>query len=89
MAGGRPQTIGKLENLSLIELIESFANELVTYRMNLSANIGGEEEREQSAIIEESKKITEEYTQRTKALREEVSRRERLYLEYHNSFIGH
>jgi len=66
----------RLEGLSLFELWERVGNELITYRADLSTS--SEEDREQ---------VTEEYMKRTKSLREEVNKRERLYLEYHNSFI--
>jgi hypothetical protein len=66
-----------LESLSLSELMERFVNEIFTYRTNLS-----------TALKQETEQITDEYMQRTKQLREELGRREQLYLERHNEFIG-
>jgi len=67
-----------LESLSLSELMERFVNEIFTYRTNLS-----------TALKQETEQITVEYMQRTKQLREELGKRERFYLECHDSFIGH
>jgi hypothetical protein len=71
-----------LENLSLIELFEKFANELITYRSSLVTENYPDISAEQ---INEHKK--EKYLQKTKELREEINRREQLYLQGHRANI--
>jgi len=65
-----------LEGLSLFELFERVANEVFNHRKKLSAS--SSEGREY---------LEEEYMQKTRPLREEVIRREQLYLEYYRTFI--
>lgn len=73
--GFEPETESqRLQRMKKSELEETFFNEIITYRANLSAGL--RQEREQ---------ITQEYMQRTKLLREEIDKREQLYLEYHHN----
>jgi hypothetical protein len=66
-----------LERLSLFELVEKFANELITYRTDLSKEVP-------KAFREQ---ITREYEERTQSIKSEINRREQLYLEGYRTNI--
>ena len=66
-----------LESLSLSELVETITNEVITYRNILS-----------KVSEKEIDFVTDEYTRRTKPLKEELNKRENLYLLYHQTYIS-
>ncbi len=66
-----------LEELSLFELVEKVVNETLNHRDNLRT----------STVDNEI--IKKEYEEKIMPLREELMRREQLYLKYHNKFIGY
>lgn len=73
-----------LESLSRSELEERFITETFIYMGRLA-----KEDSSNPYVEPFNKKVREEYLERTKALRTEIDRRDRLSQEYHNNFIGH
>lgn len=66
-----------LSGLAYMDLVEMLVNENRTYRDNLSA----------IDTAEERRRITDEYLQRIKPIKEEGARREQLYLEGHRANV--
>jgi len=67
-----------LESLSLGVLVERFANEIATYKIDLSTS---PEERKEL--------VTEEYKERIQPIIKELDKREEIYLKVHKDFIEH
>lgn len=65
-----------LEGLSLGVLVERFANEIATYKTDLS-----------TSPEERKKLVTEEYKKRIQPIIKELDKREQLYLEGHKTKI--
>lgn len=63
-----------LEKVTFSELLERLIHENITYRGNLAVTAPEERER-----------VTLEYQQRTQSLRDELNRREVIYLKYYES----
>ena len=76
----KEQKKNNLENITLSELVERFCNELITYRDNLVTGVENAKEI--------NKRATKEYEERIKPIKEELVRREQLYLMYHHSYFG-
>ena len=68
-----------LEKRTFDELLELFFNETITYRNSLLKGDNGSPYHSAAQINEN---IREEYMKRTKPLRDELKRRENLYLDY-------
>ena len=68
----------ELESLSLGELHMKIAQETARYVENILSNPGVDRER-----------FTDDYLQRMQPIANEIDRKEQIYLEYHNSQIGH
>ena len=77
-----------LSSFTYMDLVEMLVNENRTYRDNLSA-VGTTEESLVPDITGERKRITDEYLQRIKPIKEEGAKREQLYLEVHKSNQGY
>jgi len=66
-----------LEELSLFELVEKVVNETLNHRENLRIS------------TVDNEVIKREYDKKIMSLREELSRREQLYLKYYHKFLDY
>ena len=68
----------EIHKMSLSQLVECLAEEIINYREVLSKSVEAEKEY-----------IKKEYNEKVEPLRAELNRREQLYLKYEKSFIRH
>lgn len=68
-----------LKGIGLSELVERLVQETITYRKNL---LSGDNGSPYHSVTQINKSMTERYMKKTKPLRDELDRREQLYLDY-------